>query len=465
MVPIQFRGHDRPAFLLKSDRISVRVGGYRCQPLELSDPAINPLPSSQRDREVLACLVSLSHRSSDLRAYLQAIAEGGSQLLGIDWSVVTFCEEDTETVLASSIDLGGDGDPSFNLHGTLTGTVFASGKTLIVPDAVADPQHGNAPTGYRAYLGVPLRLPNGNTLGTICSFHGQPRNFGISDIQVAELFAERAAIALDNHRLYEEQRARSLSLAEEVDRQTAALRATQSKLIERERLAAIGTFAASIVHELRNPTTTIKLVLGFFERRVSLNDDARHRLSLAIDEARRLEKLLGEILLYAKPHVLQREVIAFDRFVAQVVTDFCEHPIACDYTVRFVGPDRSILVEIDRDKFKQVVLNLLGNACEASTAGAIVTCRLTPQGDGVRLQVINGGEPIPPEILPRLTEPFFTTKAEGTGLGLAIVRRLVEAHDGFFQLASSAATGTVATAWIPRATIDMMPEGGRNPYP
>ncbi|MEO0946577.1 MAG: ATP-binding protein [Cyanobacteria bacterium J06641_5] len=432
--------------------------------MELSDPSISPPPSSQRDREVLACLASLSHRSSDLRAYLQAIADGVSRLIGLDWSVVTFCEEDTETVLASSIDLGCDKDPTFNLHGTLTGTVFASGKTLAVPDVVSDPQHGNAPEGYRAYLGVPLRLPSGSTLGTICSFHGQPRAFGEDDIQVAELFAERAAIALDNYRLYEEQRARSLSLAEEVDRQTAALRATQNKLIERERLAAIGTFAASIVHELRNPTTTIKLVLGFFERRVSLNDDARHRLSLAVDEARRLEKLLGEILLYAKPHVLQREVVEFDRFVAQIATDFRDHPVACDCTVQFVGPDRSIWVEIDRDKFKQVVLNLLGNACEASTAGAIVTCRMTPQGDGVKLQVINGGEPIPPEILPRLTEPFFTTKAEGTGLGLSIVKRLVESHDGFFELTSSAATGTAATAWIPQATIDL-PASERDSYP
>ena len=337
--------------------------------MELSDSTVNPPASARRDREVLACLANLSHRSSDLRAYLQAIAEGVSLLLGIDWSVVTFCKENTETVLASSIDLGYDGDPSFNLHGTLTGTVFESGQTLIVSDAVSAPQYGNAPEGYRAYLGVPLRLPNGNTLGTICSFHSQPHDFDDNDIQVAELFAERAAIALDNHRLYEEQRARSLSLAEEVARQTAALRATQNKLIERERLAAIGTFAASIVHELRNPTTTIKLVLGFLERRVSLNEDARHRLSLAVDEARRLEKLLSEILLYAKPHILQREIASFDRFVAQIVTDFCELPIACDHTVRFVGPERSVLVEIDRDKFKQVVLNLLGNACEASTPG------------------------------------------------------------------------------------------------
>lgn len=422
-------------------------------------PANGVAPDPHRDREVLTYLASLSHRSSDNRTYLQAIAKGVSHLLDVDWSVVTLCEEDTETVLASSIDLGCESDPSFSLHGTLAATVVTNGKPLIVPDTIADPEHGSAPDGYRAYLGVPLQLPDGKTLGTICCFHGQPRDFEGTDIQVAELFAGRAAIALDNYRLYEAQRARSLTLAEEVARQTAALRAAQNKLIERERLAAIGTFAASIVHELRNPTTTIKLVLEFFERRVSLNEDARLRLSLAVDEARRLEKLLGEILLYAKPHVLEREVVASHDFVSQIVTEFGNHPLASKCTLRFVPPERPVRVAVDRDKFKQVVLNLLGNACEASVAGASVTCRLIAQRDGVKLQVINGGEPIPPEILPRLTEPFFTTKAEGTGLGLAIVKRIVEAHDGFFDLSSSAATGTIATVWVPQATMDVPTTG------
>ena len=113
-----------------------------------------------------------------------------------------------------------------------------------------------------------------------------------------------------------------------------------------------------------------------------------------------------------------------------------------------------MFVAVDCDKFKQVILNLLGNACEASPAGATITCMIEAGSEWVVLRVVNGGEPIPPEILPRLTEPFFTTKAEGTGLGLAIVKRIVEAHDGEFNLASCAATGTTARVSLPRARMD-----------
>ena len=107
------------------------------------------------------------------------------------------------------------------------------------------------------------RLKGGPSVPFV-SFHREPRSFGEADVQVAELFAERAAVALDNHQLYQQQQVLNASLADEVARQTAALKAAQARAIERERLAAIGTFAASIVHELRNPTTTIKMALEFF---------------------------------------------------------------------------------------------------------------------------------------------------------------------------------------------------------
>lgn len=425
-------------------------------PLENATRTQQPVARTFDDRSVLNCLAHLSHRSGDLRAYLQAIAEGVSNLLGVDWSVVTLCDESTKTILASSIDLGtGDSDPTFNLHGTLTGTVFDSGETLIVSDTVATAKYGEAPGGYRAYIGVPLRTPHGRTLGTICSFHCEPRSFDAADIQVAELFAERAAVALDNHQLYQRQQALSASLADEVARQTDALRAAQAKAIERERLAAIGTFAASIVHELRNPTTTIKMALEFFQRRVNLDTGARQRLELALDEFRRLERLLSEILLYAKPQVLQQEVVVLEEFLVKTLAEFRQSPPANQRTLQLVAPPGTLSVAVDCDKFKQVILNLLGNACEASPADAIVTCMAEASNGRISVRIVNGGEPVPPEILPRLTEPFFTTKAEGTGLGLAIVKRIVEAHGGEFDLTSSAATGTTAKVSLPPASSEI----------
>ena len=98
---------------------------------------------------------------------------------------------------------------------------------------------------------------------------------------------------------------------------------------------------------------------------------------------------------------------------------------------------------------KQVFINLLSNACEASPAGDRVTCTMAVAADVVKVQVHNGGEPIPPDILPKLTQPFFTTKSSGNGLGLAITRRIIEAHSGTIQFTSTAELGTTVTVELP----------------
>ncbi|MEM7650428.1 MAG: ATP-binding protein, partial [Cyanobacteria bacterium P01_A01_bin.70] len=103
----------------------------------------------------------------------------------------------------------------------------------------------------------------------------------------------------------------------------------------------------------------------------------------------------------------------------------------------------------DRDRLKQVFINLLSNACEAAPADEVITCTLIESPDCVVVKVHNGGPPIPPDVLPKLTQPFFTTKSSGNGLGLAITRRIVEAHGGTLHFASAAETGTTVTVQLP----------------
>ena len=155
--------------------------------------------------QLLNILSELSHRSGDLPAYLEGIVKGMSALLGLDWSVVTLCCGEAETLLASSLDIGAALDKTYPLHGTVTQTVVRQGCPLQVRDLDADPSQGAGAPGYRAYLGVPLKLPNGEILGTICSFEQQPREFSEAEVKLAEIFAERAAIAIDNHNLFAKQ--------------------------------------------------------------------------------------------------------------------------------------------------------------------------------------------------------------------------------------------------------------------
>ncbi|MEM9768809.1 MAG: PAS domain S-box protein, partial [Cyanobacteria bacterium P01_D01_bin.71] len=214
------------------------------------------------------------------------------------------------------------------------------------------------------------------------------------------------------------------------------------------RLAEIGELAAMIVHEVRNPLTTVLMGLRSFEQ-MDLPDRARMRLSFALEESERLQRLLNEILLYAREQQLDLEPIKLGPFLQTLQAEFCHQPTAHERILQTVGLENTGHVMGDRDRLKQVFINLFSNACEAVAAGDCITCTLVEATQTVTVEIHNGGDPIPPDILPKLTQPFFTTKSTGNGLGLAITRRIVEAHGGTIHFTSTAATGTTVTVQFP----------------
>ncbi|NER78717.1 MAG: PAS domain S-box protein, partial [Leptolyngbya sp. SIO1D8] len=214
------------------------------------------------------------------------------------------------------------------------------------------------------------------------------------------------------------------------------------------RLAEIGELAAMIVHEVRNPLTTVLMGLHAFEQ-MDLPERAKMRLAFALEESERLQKLLNEILMYAREQSLDLEPLEIGSFLQMLCDEFQNQPVAADRQFHTIGLEQSGLIMGDRDRLKQVLINLLSNACEAVSAGEVITCSLIETPQSVLLKVHNGGDPIPPEVLPKLTQPFFTTKSSGNGLGLAITRRIIEAHHGTFQITSSAEAGTVVTVKLP----------------
>ena len=214
------------------------------------------------------------------------------------------------------------------------------------------------------------------------------------------------------------------------------------------RLAEIGELAAMIVHEVRNPLTTILLGLQSFGN-LDLPDRARMRLTFALEESERLQRLLNEILMYAREQVLELERLELGEFLSTLCQEFSQHPIAGERKILCVGLDDSAPVHGDRDRLKQVFINLLSNACEAIAGGDTITCTLSEAENAIQIAIHNGGDPIPPEVLPKLTQPFFTTKSSGNGLGLAITRRIVEAHKGSLSITSSADTGTTVIVQLP----------------
>jgi signal transduction histidine kinase len=398
----------------------------------------------QQEQQVLECLAMLSYRTGDLGGYLREIVHGVSRLICSDWSIVTICEGDTGRVVASSLEMG-EGDRGFSVHGTLVDEITQSGRSLVIEDTQKVVRQPKPPEDYRCYLGVPLRTSSGAVIGTICSFLRQPRQFEPSEVMTVELFADRAATAIDNYRLYQQQQQFNERLAQEVASCTYDLRISQVALIEQERLAAIGEFTAMIVHEVRNPLTTIEMGLNY-ARRVMLSAPDQERLALSLDESKRLKKLLNEILLYAKPQILNLERVNMTHFLSNLLVQLQEIPAATERHIELVHALPEIEVLADTDKLQQVFTNLVQNAFEAIAPHKTVRCEILhePDTEQICINIHNGGEPIPPEILPQLTTPFCSTKPSGTGLGLAIVKRIITEHGGEFSITSSS-TGTTVS--------------------
>ncbi len=205
-----------------------------------------------------------------------------------------------------------------------------------------------------------------------------------------------------------------------------------------------------IVHEIRNPVTTILMGLNALNQR-ELEERERRRLSLALEESERLQNLLKEILLYAKPQILPSEELELNLFVKEMLCSLREIPAAAEKQIQFTPLLKEVKIKADPPKLKQVLINLVQNACEAISPGEVVTCCLAQDDhpEYIRLSVHNKGTPIPEELLPKLTEPFISNKSGGTGLGLAIVKQIVNAHQGTLLIQSNASEGTTISFTLP----------------
>jgi signal transduction histidine kinase len=249
------------------------------------------------------------------------------------------------------------------------------------------------------------------------------------------------------------------SLEEEVAKKTEEVRATESKLAETARLAALGRLTAEIAHEIRNPLTALGGYGRRLQRTVSTVEE-REYARIVVDEASRLENLLKDVLDFSGS--------GHFTFRSESLTPVVEQSLEA-FDMRCV--ERGIRVAVDLSAGEPVALdagqarraldNLMANAIDAMPHGGSlsVSTRLEEQGGAryVVVRVEDSGPGIPAENLPRIFEPFWTTKrmGKGTGLGLPITRTIVEAHGGFVRMQNGPGGGLTASLWFP---VDGRPE-------
>jgi signal transduction histidine kinase len=210
----------------------------------------------------------------------------------------------------------------------------------------------------------------------------------------------------------------------------------KNRLLERKnRLAALGEMAAGLAHEIRNPLGGIHLYASLLAQDVAGKKDSLRLVQKISGGVRRLEALVGQVLQFSREIHVSLEAIDLAEVVDQAVELAAGKTAERRVTCHVAGP-RPLNVTADPLLLGQALLNLLLNAAEAAPQGGTVRVRFSPpapDGSDVKqfhLEVCDDGPGIPPHVLDKIFNPFFTTKDTGTGLGLAIVHRVVEAHDG-----------------------------------
>ncbi|MDU2064894.1 MAG: ATP-binding protein [Sporomusaceae bacterium] len=221
----------------------------------------------------------------------------------------------------------------------------------------------------------------------------------------------------------------------------------QKELIRLDRLNIIGEMAASIGHELRNPLTTIKGYLQYFSSR---NTYPQHKEQFAtmIEELDRANAIITEFLSLAKNKAITLEITNLNENIEAILPLLQAEANLSEHTIQLELESLPALL-LDKKAIRQVLLNLVRNALEASPPGAPILIKTTAETDGIRLSVRDFGLGIPPDIMEKLGTPFVTTKDNGTGLGLSVCYRIADRHHAKLEITTSRKGTMIAVKFPP----------------
>jgi PAS domain S-box-containing protein len=232
-------------------------------------------------------------------------------------------------------------------------------------------------------------------------------------------------------------------------------KALQEQVLKSERLAALGQLVAEVSHEIKNPL----VMIGGYARQLqrSVQDPKGHaKLQIIVDEVRRLETLVGELRDLYRPKALSLETIDIAVLLKEVRDLIQEDAQNKQIEVVLNIPPAPVMVEGDKDKLKQVILNLSRNGMEAMDQGGKLTVRARCLEDQLEITVTDEGPGIPEPEMDKIFVPFYTTKKQGTGLGLSVSKRIIEDHRGCsFSLASGRDKGAVARITMPITACEL----------
>lgn len=259
--------------------------------------------------------------------------------------------------------------------------------------------------------------------------------------------ARYAAVTQELERRTEELRSRT----RELRRSYEDLRTAQEELVKKEQLAVVGELAAVIAHEVRNPLAIIANAGAGLRKQAISREDHDTLLAILDEETSRLNRLVTDLLRYARPVNVQRSHLPLPDLLERALSLASSNKKSVRSELRVEAREGRIWG--DANLLRQVFDNLIDNAMQAMGADGALTVRVrsVSEGgiDGLAVDIIDTGEGMDTQVRSRALDPFFTTRPSGTGLGLAIVDRIVDAHGGRLGIESRAGEGTTVTVFLP----------------
>ncbi len=234
-------------------------------------------------------------------------------------------------------------------------------------------------------------------------------------------------------------------------RDVTAIRRMENEVTKSRHLNSIGSLAAGVAHEIRNPLSSIKGFALYFKERLSGNKEDEETADVMIAETERLNRVISQLIEFARPLELKKEKVQFAELVRHTIkliaADAQKNKISIEINASADLPE----VEVDPDKIKQILLNIFLNSLAALKEGGKLKIELVSGADNLTVIISDNGAGIKKLDMLRIYDPYFTSKPAGTGLGLAVVQKIMEAHGGRINVESEAGQGTKVFLFFPLA--------------
>jgi GAF domain-containing protein len=456
---------------------------------------LNELRESLQQQTATADVLKVISRSTfDLQTVLQTLVESAARLCDADKAQITrerngaFIRAEDYGFSQEFMDYVKD-TPIKVERGSMFGRALLEGRVVQVPDVTTDPEYTFADHqrlgGYRTVLAVPM-LREGVSIGVLILARSEVRPFAHKQIEIATTFADQAAIAIENVRLFERVEARTRELAASLEK----LRTTQDRLVQTQKLASLGQLTAGIAHEIKNPLNFVNNFSGISVELIDelqgtltgplddkaraeikeLTDTLRGNLDKVMQHGRRADAIVKNMLQHSREGSGEHRVVDINAIVEESL-NLAWHGARAEKKGFDVTLERSFdpsagEADIYPQDITRALLNLINNGFYAATkrkadtnggdyAPTLATSTKS-LGDRIEILIRDNGTGISSEVKDKMFNPFFTTKptGEGTGLGLSISHDIiVKQHGGSIEVETKPGEFTEIRVILPRVAV------------